>query len=199
MSPQILTGAETSNKTVRTFHMNKRKDMKYSTKEKKDLKIFNNCKRLSFFKTAEVVLSYVSVNLEVDTIRIIKHCFNNKKKVAVPVCSFKSNNMNFYYINSLKELKVKNNFLLEPYAKQENLFSNFSFLKTICFVPGFVYDFFGNRIGYGKGYYDRFFKKNYCLKIGLCYDFNLEEKIKVNCFDVPVNYVLTDKKILKIL
>ena len=184
---------------LRMFHMNKRKKMNFYMKEKKDLKIFNYCKRLSFLKTAEIVLCYVSVNLEVDTIRIIKHCFNNKKKVAVPVCCLKNNNMDFYYVNSLKELKFKNNFLLEPYAKQENLFSNSNFLKVICFVPGFVYDFFGNRIGYGKGYYDRFLKRVDCLKIGLCYDFNLEEKIKVNCFDVPVDYILTDKHILKML
>lgn len=184
---------------LRKIHIKKRKEMNYFEKKEKDLNIFKILKDLNFFKSAEVVLSYVSVNLEVDTIEIIKYCLNNKKYIAVPVCFLESCNMNFYYINSLKELKIKNNFLLEPDAKQERLFSSFNFLKTICLVPAFVYDLFGNRIGYGKGYYDRFLKRVDCLKIGLCYDFNLEVKINVNCFDVPVDYVLTDKSIFKIL
>ncbi len=193
-----MESLEEEKKKLRNIHINKRRHMNFATKERKDLEIFNFCRNFSFFKTAKVVLSYVSLNLEVDTTRIIEYCLKNKKKVAVPVCCLENSDMDFYYIDSLEDLKIKNNFLLEPTAKQENLFSNSSFLETICFVPGFVYDLFGNRIGYGKGFYDRFLKKIDCLKIGLCYDFNLEEKINVSCFDVPVNYVLTDNKILKI-
>ena len=186
-------------KEIREIHIKKRKSMSFFEKEEKDKKIFKKLIDLKIFKESSFVLSYVSVNIEVDTINLIKHCFKKKKKVFVPVCLKMIGDINFYYLNSLEQLHFSTFSLLEPVPNEKNLFKNLSFKRTICVVPGFVFDVFGNRIGYGKGFYDRFLKKFDGVKIGLCYDFNLERRILNSSFDVSVDFVLTENKIIKLI
>ncbi len=183
---------------IRRINLNKRKNLTFHKKEKKDIYIFERLINLDEFLNSDVILSYVSILTEVDTINFIKYCFKKNKKIAVPVCDKGSNVMNFYYINDLKELKISNYSLLEPIIKKENLCCYNEKVKYFCVVPGLAYDISGNRIGYGKGYYDRFLSNFNCLKVGVCYDFNLYTKIKVNFYDVPMNLILTDKQIIKI-
>ncbi len=186
-------------KEIRDIHIKKRKNMTFFEKEEKDKKILKRLVNLEIFKEALCVLSYVSINVEVDTINLIKYCFKVKKKVFVPVCFKKNYDMKFYSLNSLKQLHFSNFSLLEPVPDEKNLFKNLSFEKTVCIVPGFVFSVLGDRIGYGKGFYDRFLKKFSCVKIGLCYDFNLERNILKNSFDVPVNLVLTESKTINLI
>lgn len=68
----------------------------------------------------------------------------------------------------------------------------------VVFIPLLAYDCFGNRLGYGKGYYDRFLDKcaEKCLKIGLSF-FTPEKKILTSPLDIKLNYCVTPKKIYK--
>ncbi len=68
----------------------------------------------------------------------------------------------------------------------------------VVFVPLLAYDFYGNRVGYGKGYYDRFMFKcdSKCLKIGLSF-FTPEERILSSSRDIKLNYCVTPKNIYK--
>lgn len=183
-------------KKLREKNIRKRKKMKFKEKEKKDDEIHKKLISLSCVKKAELVLCYVSVNLEVETISFIKNCLKIKKEVAVPVV-FKEN-ISFYKIKSLEELHLTKLSLLEPKPKKENLVLDEVNGKTICIVPGFVYSLKGQRIGYGKGYYDKFLADFKCFKIGVCYDFNLKRNIPNNCLDVAVNLIVTEKNIFKI-
>ena len=182
---------------IRRVSLNKRKSLTFHEKEEKDKLIFRKIIGLNEFLKSDVVLSYVSINSEVDTINIIKYCLKINKKVAVPVC-FKNSIINFYYISSLKQLHISDYLLFEPFIKKENLCYHDKIQKYFCIVPGLAYDRYGNRIGYGKGYYDRFLSGFPCLKIGICYDFNLRVKVKVNFYDVPMNLILTDEQIINI-
>ena len=63
-------------------------------------------------------------------------------------------------------------------------------------VPLLAYDKFKNRLGYGKGYYDKFLKKKKnILTIGLAFSFQKFNKIKISKFDVKLNNILTEKGI----
>lgn len=64
-----------------------------------------------------------------------------------------------------------------------------------CILPGLAFDLRGFRVGYGKGYYDRFLKELSCVKIGYCYDFQLTKEVDEDGFDVACDYIVTDKKI----
>lgn len=61
-------------------------------------------------------------------------------------------------------------------------------------VPGLLFNSKGYRIGYGKGFYDRFMHKMHFLKIGITYDFLITDKMENEPFDVPVDIVITNKR-----
>lgn len=70
----------------------------------------------------------------------------------------------------------------------------------VVLVPGLVFDGNGYRLGYGKGYYDRFLPrlKNNAFKCGSCYDFQIVEDVFPHEKDIPVQWILTDKSELGI-
>lgn len=164
---------------------------------KKYLEIRKNCKpnianiHQTLFSSAEfinakTVFTYVSFGDEISTYEIIEECFRLNIKVAVPKCV--NNNLKFYYINSFSDLKLGYYNILESTT---NLKAN-DFQNSICITPGIVFDKKGYRIGYGKGYYDRFFKDYTGMKIGLCCKKCLIDDVCPNEFDVPVDYVILD-------
>lgn len=62
----------------------------------------------------------------------------------------------------------------------------------LIIVPAVAYDRKGNRIGRGKGYYDRLLRKTRAMKIGVAYDFQLFDEIEVEPHDIPVDIVITE-------
>lgn len=63
-------------------------------------------------------------------------------------------------------------------------------------VPGVAYDRRGNRVGRGKGYYDRLMHDSRAIKIGVAFACQLFDEIDADDFDVPVDYVITCKGIV---
>ena len=113
-------------------------------------KVINNKDILS----SKTLLIYISINSEVDTTKIINY-FLNTKNIAVP--KIIDNNMFFCYVTNLNDLTPGKYNIPEP--TNENIVTDFD--NAICIVPGICYDKENYRVGYGKGYYDRFLSKNY--------------------------------------
>lgn len=66
---------------------------------------------------------------------------------------------------------------------------------SVIFVPGLAFDLECYRLGYGGGYYDRFLPKfQSALKVGVCYDFQLLDRLPREPFDVPVDIVVTENR-----
>ena len=154
-------------------------------KYEKDKIIYEKVINNSFIEKSNTVLIYVSKDSEVDTINLINY-FLKYKKVAVPKVN--NNIIEFFYIDKLADLKKGSFNILEPIIKKK--VTNFN--KTICITPGVCFNKKGFRIGYGKGYYDRFFSKYKIYSIGLCYQ---ECLININfndIYDVKVNEVISD-------
>lgn len=64
-------------------------------------------------------------------------------------------------------------------------------------VPGLVFSPEGYRVGYGGGYYDRFFSKNReTYKIGICFEMQIAPEVPKGKYDIPVDYIITEKKII---
>lgn len=144
-------------------------------------KVINNKDILS----SKTLLIYISINSEVDTIIIINY-FLNTKNIAVP--KIIDNNMYFCYVTNLNELTSGKYNIPEP--TNENIVTDFD--NAICIVPGICYDKKNYRIGYGKGYYDRFLSKNKIKTIGLCYKECMIEKIDNDKYDYKIDEVITD-------
>lgn len=71
-------------------------------------------------------------------------------------------------------------------------------LMDVVIVPGVAFDRRGNRIGRGRGYYDRLLSGCHAIKIGICYDFQLLEEITADSHDVTMDYVVTDNEIIDV-
>ena len=144
-------------------------------------KVINNKDILS----SKTLLIYISINSEIDTIKIINY-FLNTKNIAVPKVI--DNNMYFCYITNLNDLTPGKYNIPEP--TNENIVTDFD--NAICIVPGICYDKENYRVGYGKGYYDRFLSKNKIKTIGLCYKECMIEKIDNDKYDYKIDEVITD-------
>ena len=153
-------------------------------KEEQDNVIFNKVINLEEYKQSDLILIYVSLKDEVDTIKLIKHSLEIDKKVAVPKCI--GDNIVFYYINSLEDLEERYFGILEP--KTNEIVNNFN--NSICIVPGLAFDKQNNRIGYGRGFYDRFLEKYNGIKIGLTYKECICDKIDEDENDIKMDKVI---------
>lgn len=67
----------------------------------------------------------------------------------------------------------------------------------LVIVPAVAYDHNGNRVGRGKGYYDRLLRRTKALRVGVAYDFQLVEEIDVEAHDIPVDIVITETAIYR--
>ena len=67
----------------------------------------------------------------------------------------------------------------------------------LVLVPGLAFSERGDRIGYGKGCYDRFLQGMNAMRIGLCYDFQLVRELPREDFDIPMDVIVTDKRIVR--
>jgi 5-formyltetrahydrofolate cyclo-ligase len=66
----------------------------------------------------------------------------------------------------------------------------------IVVVPAVAFYKYGHRLGYGKGFYDRFLKKTKALKVGVAYDFQILEKLPAESHDIPVDLIITPTQII---
>ncbi len=148
--------------------------------------IFNKVINLKEYKQAKLILVYASLKDEVDTIKLIKYSLENGKKVAVPRC--KGDNIVFYNINSLEELAEGKFGILEP--KTSKVVGDLN--NSICIVPGLVFDKEKNRVGYGKGFYDRFLENYNGTKIGLTYKECICEKIDSDKYDIKMDKIIDE-------
>jgi len=165
---------------------NKYKDIRKNIKdkEKQNDVIFNKIINLEEYKQSHLILTYVSLKDEVDTMKLIRYSFKQGKKVAVPKCE--GEDITFYYINSLEELEKRKFGILEP--KTNEIVNDFA--NSICIIPGVVFDKQNNRMGYGKGFYDRFLENYKGIKTGLTYKECICDKIDTDINDIKMDKVI---------
>ena len=144
------------------------------------------------YKNSGTVLLYFSVGSEVSTGEIFKKALSDGKKVAFPVCENGEGAMSFYFVRSEEELEEGMYSIPSPKKECEKFISE---KNALCIVPGLSFDKKGYRLGYGKGYYDRFLSSFEGLSVGLCYESMLCEELPTDDFDKNVDCLITDKKI----
>ena len=164
-----------------------------SDKQDKDFLICKNVIQSNLFKNANQILCYYPLKDEINTLLIIETALKCGKKTALPYCIDDNGNMDFYYINSLDDLKCGSFDIMEPDIDKCEKVVDFN--SSLCVVPAFSFDKQGFRLGYGKGYYDKFLKKFTFNSIGLCYNNFLGDRLPIDKHDVAVKYIATEDKI----
>lgn len=164
--------------------------------------ILKNLLTLPGVQNAEYILCYVDYTSEVRTKALIERLLSMGKKVYVPrVCG---EDMDFYRINGLNDLFTGYKGILEPLEEPDKRFTAKLFARhrddTVMLLPGVAFDKKGGRIGYGKGYYDRYLMKIPCKeRIALSYRMQLVEDVKSGELDIPLTGIVTENEILQII
>lgn len=136
-------------------------------KERLDRGLTEQVLSLPEYAQAQTLFIFVSTPIECDTSQMISDAFKKGKRVAVPRCVDKSGKLDFYYIRSTDDLISGMFSLLEPDAQKCERVTDFS--SGLCIVPGLCFDLEGYRVGFGKGYYDRFLDNFGGVTAGICY------------------------------
>ncbi len=145
--------------------------------------------RIDEYKDAGCIFAYVSYNQEVRTKGMIERALADGKRVAVPKVN--ADIMNFRYISSLNDLKPGYMGILEPPDELEC--ADDEEAQVLMIMPGLAFDGTGNRVGYGKGYYDRYLtqhNKTRYIKAALAYDFQIADSIEADAFDVKTDILI---------
>ncbi|HLR76230.1 MAG TPA: 5-formyltetrahydrofolate cyclo-ligase [Balneolaceae bacterium] len=155
------------------------------------------CRRLtdlSEYKKAKSVHCYVSINErnEVNTHPLIKKMLAEGKRVIVPISEIEKGTLRNVQLNQFKDLKPNRWGVLEPAEGEEAAHHELD----LIIVPMAGGDMNKNRIGYGKGFYDRFLAQTNCLKIGLLFEPCLEDEIPTESFDVKLDKLITEQRLL---
>ena len=166
---------------------------KIQNKQEKSKIITQKVKQEEVYKKAKVIAIYKSLPSEVDTSLLISDALKLEKTVALP--RVMENDMMFYKIDSVKEHLEKSKFgIEEPKANSENYID----VKSIdlVIVPGVCFDTEKNRVGFGKGFYDRFLRNHNISTIAICFDEQIlkHEKIPTSPFDVQVEKIITEQR-----
>jgi len=145
---------------------------------------------------SDIIGVYYPILNEVQTFRIITKSISDSKTIALPIVA--NQTLTFHRYFSLRHLRVGPYKIKEPPISDAPLDDK---LDTII-VPGVAFDCRGNRVGYGKGYYDKFLnsnKRNSLNIIGLAFDFQLLDNyyLDVENYDVKLNILYTEKRTLK--
>lgn len=151
------------------------------------------------YEEANNILLYADYRHEVMTREIFDDAVLRKKKVYFP----KSNadcKMDFYQVVSVKQLESGYKGIKEPVADEEYLYRYNRKEDTLVIVPGVAFDMNGYRVGYGKGFYDRFLQdKRQMTVMGLCFSNQLVEDIPHDQYDIRMDKIVTEEIIYSFL
>lgn len=172
---------------IRKEVLKKRSEMSQKEWEEKSRKIAEKVIAHPFFLECEELYCYVDYRGEVSTRLLIEQAWTSGKKVAVPKVT--GSEMNFFYIHSWNDLEKGYCGILEPRTAQ---------LATghhvLVVMPGAVFDLNRNRIGYGKGFYDRFLARYPIYKrIAVAFQLQIAEQIPNDDFDIRPELIFTEE------
>lgn len=149
------------------------------------------------FRRSKAIQFYISFDNEVETREMIGRALEMGKRVLVPYLAEDQNLIGLSEIKDIKlELKKNKNGFEEPYADFIRPFE--PSLVELWLIPGVAFDPSGNRIGYGKGFYDRLLgHRGTGILAGLAFDFQMVKSIPVEPHDVKMNRIITEYRTIE--
>ncbi len=157
-----------------------------------DRKLTENFLNLDEYKQCQTLYTFISGDIECDTRHIINQAFADGKRVAVPRCVNRFGAMDFYYIKSFDDVAKGDIFNVdEPDPALCEKVERFD--SGLCIVPGLCFDLQHYRVGFGKGYYDRFLDKFKGVSVGICFSKYIVNELPRGGFDKQTDILVTEK------
>ncbi len=168
----------------------KRDALKKAEIREKSERIAENVSTHARFLGAKTVAVYLPIGNEVDTRPIIERATTLGKTVLIPCTDHK---ITFCEYHSHAELEKGKFGILEPKNKTPHPLE-----PDLIIVPGVCFGLCMHRIGYGKGHYDKYLKDSNpnAYRIGICFDIQLLEKLPTHEHDVPMDEIVTEKRVI---
>jgi 5-formyltetrahydrofolate cyclo-ligase len=153
---------------------------------------FLNLIKLKFKKKKLRIALYYPASFEVNVLKLLELNYISSQNLLLPVIEEK-NKMKFFPWKKNEVLQVNKYGMLEPMKSKQSI-------PNIMLVPLLAFDNNKFRLGYGKGYYDRYLNKylktfKNILTVGVAFSFQKYHKLPINDKDIKLNYILTEKGI----
>tara|TARA_Y100000590_G_scaffold197533_1_gene224355 strand:- start:5718 stop:6284 length:567 start_codon:yes stop_codon:yes gene_type:complete len=166
----------------------------HSKIKKFNFKLIFNLIKKHFKKKKIIIAGYYPSNYEVNILKFLQKANTERFKIALPIIK-PASQMSFKLWIYKKPLYVNKFGILEPEDLGKEI------IPDLVLVPLVAFDENLNRIGYGKGYYDRILKKIYkinknTISLGVAYSFQKCKKIPVNKHDFKLDYIFTERGII---
>lgn len=175
--------------TLRKSFLQKRTALSYTQWLEESQEITQKAISYIVMNNISTIHTYLSIKNEPITDKIIDFCLKSEITVVVPKCMPK---------NSLKHLVLENLSDLTTSTFNTKIPKNeleYTGKIDLIIVPALGFDYNGNRLGFGAGYYDRFLADNSeSVKIGLAFDFQVIPSIPTEPHDIPMNIVFTPSR-----
>ena len=175
-------------KTLRKKFISERNNLASDYRNSSTNTIFATLEEQNFFESSEKIFIYVGFGSEITTETFIKKWIN-KKQIFVP--KIENGKMNLIRLKSWDELAPGHFGVLEPTSSDY-----YEGKIDLVVTPSIVFDNNGYRLGYGKGYYDKYFSsREYDISVGLSYHKLLQDNVPKEDHDIKVDVIITEEKI----
>lgn len=144
------------------------------------------------YRDSETLMLYIPIGNETSTLEIIEKAHNDRKTVLVPVTDSKTYELSAHRITRDSVFEKGTFSVTEP--KEKAVFEASKI--DVVLVPGVAFSRDGNRIGFGKGCYDKFLKGTEAIKVGFCYDFQVTDEFYADSFDIEMDCLITEKEFI---
>lgn len=167
-----------------------KKSFSKTTLQETSAKIMQRLEETDLFRQASCIALYHAIPGEVQTAEFIEKWYE-EKKLLLPV--IEGNDLRLLLYTGKDAVKAGVFGILEPTEESQSVAEE---EIDLIIVPGVAFDRQHNRLGRGKGYYDRLLSTLKAPKIGICYDFQLLDTIPVESFDKKMDIIVTEKEII---
>ncbi len=182
---------------LRAEFREKRKSLSPEIKAEWDAYICQRLASLVSVRYAHEILSFSPLSGEVDVREFNAHAIKSGKSLYLPRCIAGTSRMHFHLIESLDSLNCGSYSIMEP-PESAPVWQNETGKHSVCIIPAMSYDKNGYRLGYGKGFYDRYLSSKSTTKIGVCYTEFLSDNIPRGRYDLAVDIIVTEKGIITV-
>lgn len=187
---------EKSKGILRKEILYKRRSLRLDEITSESQHIANHLLQWPLFLQANTIMLFLSMRDEPQTKTLILHALKNNKTVCVPHIRSSPGMMDAAIIYNLEDI-VTGQFDIQS-ANPDTLQLIEPNIIDLIVVPGVAFDYSGKRCGMGGGYYDRFLPRApNARKVGMALSCQLVEKIPVDTYDFPIQYIVSPEGIRK--
>lgn len=164
---------------------------RYPDVHKDSVRIWDVLEKSVLYRNAQSIFTYISCGSEVETYFTLDQIRRQGKQFYLPRIQ-EGGRMDFYGVENIYHMERNRYGIYEPSMREQKKEPD---AHSLMLVPGLAFDLSGERIGYGRGYYDRYLQRFPELTtVGLCYDFQITaEPLPADDTDRKLQYLISPR------